>query len=189
MASKPKKQFLSLKKKVEVIRAAEENRGISIRELGERFNCGKTQIAKILKDKESLLSLYSRNISSTRVITGGRKSEYDEINKTLYDWYTLACSKNVFPAGPQLIEKAKQIAAALGKPEFKGSRGWLDKWKKRYNIKNFRICGESGDVQGSTVDSWKERLPQVLAGFSMNDIWNFDETGLFWKALPDRGLG
>ena len=71
IASKPKKQFLSLKKKVEVIRAAEENRGISIRELGERFNCGKTQIAKIVKDKESLLSLHSRNISSTRVITGG----------------------------------------------------------------------------------------------------------------------
>ena len=141
IASKPKKQFLSLKKKVEVIRAAEENRGISIRELGERFNCGKTQLAKILKDKESLLSLHSRNISSTRVITGGRKSEYDEINKTLYDWYTLACSKNVFPAGPQLIEKAKQIAAVLGKSEFKGSRSWLDKWKKGITSRIFESAG------------------------------------------------
>ena len=82
------------------------------------------QIAKILKNKESILSSYSSNISCTRV-NPGRKSEYEEINKVLHDWYTLACSKNIFPMGPQLIEKAKQIAVSLGKPEFKGSRGWL----------------------------------------------------------------
>ena len=66
--------------------------------------------------------------------------------------------------GPQLIETSKQIAVSLGK-KFKGSRGWLEKWKKRYNIKNLRISGESGDVQGTTVDSWKERLPELLSGF------------------------
>ena len=127
--SKPKKNYLTLKKKVDVIKISEENRGITIRELAERFNCGKTQIAKILKNKEPILSSYSSNISATRV-NPGRKSEYEEINKVLYDWYTLACSKNIFPMGPQLIEKAKQIAVSLGKPEFKGSSGWLEKWKK-----------------------------------------------------------
>ena len=55
--------------------------------------------------------------------------------------------------GPQLAEKARQIATCLGKHDFKGSNGWLEKWKKRYNIKQLRISGESGDVQGSTVDS------------------------------------
>ena len=49
MTSKPKKNFLTLKKKVEVIRTAEKNRGMGVRELGEIFNCSKTQIAKILK--------------------------------------------------------------------------------------------------------------------------------------------
>ena len=52
-----------------------------------------------------------------------------------------------------------------------------------------RICGESGDVQGPTVVSWKERLPELLSGFASDDIWNIDETGLFWKALPDQGFG
>ena len=32
------------------------------------------------------------------------------------------------------MEKAKEITENLGKPQFKGSRGWLDKWKKRYNV-------------------------------------------------------
>ena len=83
MASKSKKIFLTLKKKVEVIRTAEKNRGMGVRELGEIFNCSKTQITKILKNKESPLSLYGSNFSGTRVVTGGRKSEYEEINKVL----------------------------------------------------------------------------------------------------------
>ena len=53
MASKSKKQFLTLKKKVEVIRTVKKNRGMGVRELGEIFNCSKTQVAKILKKRDS----------------------------------------------------------------------------------------------------------------------------------------
>ena len=91
--------------------------------------------------------------------------------------------------GPQIAEKGRQIAAALGKPEFKGSNGWLEKWKKCYNLTQFSICGESGTVSGETVDSWKERLPEILQGYKKENILNLDETGCFWKALPDRGFG
>ena len=33
------------------------------------------------------------------------------------------------------------------------------------NIKQLVISGESGDVQGKTVDSWKERLPELLQSY------------------------
>ena len=39
-----------------------------------------------------------------------------------------------------------------------------EKWKKRFAIKQLKICGESGEVQGETVDSWKERLPEIVQG-------------------------
>ena len=127
MASKPKRNYRTLQKKVDVIKAAEGNRGLSLRELGERFQCGKAQIAYILKNKESIVSLYESNMSCSRVYASkmcDRKSEYSDVNKSLYDWYVLACSKNIFPMGPQLIEKAKQIASPLGKQTFMGSK-WL----------------------------------------------------------------
>ena len=44
-------------------------------------------------------------------------------------------------------------------------------------------------MYGPTVDSWKERLPELVAGYARDDIRNFDETELFWKALPDHGFG
>ena len=49
------------------------------------------------------------------------------------------CLFQEYPGGPELIEKAKEIAEKLGKSNFKGSRGWLYKWKKRYNIRQFKI--------------------------------------------------
>ena len=52
------------------------------------------------------ISLEAGSIAVARV----RTSEYAEVNDKLYEWYLLACSKNIFPGGPQLIEKAKQIA-------------------------------------------------------------------------------
>ena len=57
-----------------------------------------------------------------------------------------------------------------------------------YNVRQMKVSGESGDVSGATVDSWKERLPDILHGYSADDIWNLDETGCFWRALPDKGF-
>ena len=44
-------------------------------------------------------------------------------------------------------------------------------------------------MNGETVLSWKERLPEIIEGYRKDDIWNMDETGVFWKALPNRGFG
>ena len=41
-----KRNYLSLEKKVEVIKYLQENPGTSIRALVEKFGCGRTQIAK-----------------------------------------------------------------------------------------------------------------------------------------------
>ena len=118
-----------------------------------------------------------------------RGSTLSEVNEALYDWLRLAVSKNLFPDGRILSQNAKEIAQHLGFAEFKASNGWLDRWKKRHNINQMTVSGESGDVSGATVDSWKERLPHILEGYSAKDIWNLDEIGCFWRALPDKGFG
>ena len=136
MASKQKRNYLPLKVKVEVIKAHEKDRGLNHRSLAEIFQYGRTQIAHILKNKESIMSLFKGNASGSKIHSTkvSRACEFEEVNKALYEWYLLACSKNIYPGGPQLIEKAKFIAERLGMFNFKGSNGWLGKWKARYNI-------------------------------------------------------
>ena len=162
--------------------------GKSVQAISEELRCGKTQIYGILKNKEATVALYESNASSSlhQSRKRTRLSEYSEVKDALYEWYLLACSKNSYPDGSQLKEKAKEIAERLGNSDFKGTNGWLDKWKKRHNITRVTICGESGDVCGDTVYSWKEILPEIMNGYAKEDIYNLDETGC---SLPDKGFG
>ena len=185
MASR-KRTHLSIEKKAEVIKYAKDHTGVGIRALAESFGIGKTQVSGILKNKETILAAYESNASTSKK---PRLSKYSDVNEKLYEWYTMACSKNIYPGGPQLTAKAKEIAVRLGKADFEGTSGWLSKWKKRYHVKRVSVCGESGDVCGDTVTSWKERLPEILRGYDKRDVFNLDETGCFWRALPDRGFG
>ena len=52
-----------------------------------------------------------------------------------------------------------------------------------------KVSGESGDVSGDCVRSWKERLPDILKCYKNEDIYNLDESGCFWRALLDSGFG
>ena len=62
------------------------------------------------------------------------------------------------------------------------SNGWLEKCKTRHNVKQFRQAGEDEEVNAETLKSWAERLPEILNGYELKDVWNADETGLFWHA-------
>ena len=124
-----------------------------------------------------------------RSLKRSRTSQFSDINDILYRWYLLAVSKNIYPDGSQLCSQAKMIGQSLGISEFKASNGWLEKWKLRHNIRKETVCGESAEVRGDTVQSWKERITEIIEGYSAENIWNIDETGCFWRALPEKGLG
>ena len=182
---------LTLAKKVELKCTAEKSPGISVRTLANLFQCGKTEVASVLKNEQSILSLYEANAlsSSCHARKQPRSSAFAEVNDALYKWYQLATSKSIYPGGPQLAEKAREIAARLRLSDFRGTNRWSEKWKKWYNVRRVSICGESGDVSGVTAESWKERLPELVWGYKNEDIWNMDETGCLWRALPDKGFG
>ena len=50
------------------------------------------------------------------------------------------------------------------------------------------ISGEAGEVPITTVKAWMERLPELVKGYSYEDVLNMDELGLFFKGLPQKGL-
>ena len=91
--------------------------------------------------------------------------------------------------GPMLQEEALEISKRLDSAnfeQFRASSGWLEKWKATYGIVNRLVEGESGEVQEQTIESWMERLREICIGYRLQDIWNMDETGCFFRALPDK---
>ena len=85
--------------------------------------------------------------------------------------------------------KGRTFAKDLGLNDFKGSNGWLESFLKRNNIVFKTQSGEHAEVNRDTVSQWRETLPSLCKGYSPKDIFNMDETGLFYKdsTVPPPG--
>jgi hypothetical protein len=64
---------------------------------------------------------------------------------------------------------------------FEFSNGWLEAFKNRRGIKSYRRFEESGSANTAVIE---ENLPQIcltLDQYERCDIYNMDETGLFYR--------
>jgi hypothetical protein len=121
-----------------------------------------------------------------------RKARFDDVDVALLIWFKKTRMNNpeVAISGRVLLEKANNFAKVLAHSE-DISAAWIDRWKTRHNTVSKKRCGESATVRESDLllQEWKDiKLRQILDAFSPRDIYNADETGLFWKALPDHIL-
>lgn len=157
-----------------------------MRATAEKFDSGKSQIQSILAKRTEILDEYSANKNA--LSKPARASQTQNIDEAMYEWYQRARIKNIPVTGPMLQEKAKRASEEHGDSEFTASNGWLDRFKKRFNIKSNVISGEAGGVREETVTSWQERLPNILSGYSPENIFNMDETGQFFRAPLNRSL-
>ncbi|XP_022169931.1 tigger transposable element-derived protein 6-like [Myzus persicae] len=64
----------------------------------------------------------------------------------------------------------------------------MESFKNRHNIVWYQICGESNSVDVQNVDEWKVKLKLIIEGYEPKNIYNGDETGLFFRALPSKTL-
>ena len=103
-------------------------------------------------------------------------------------WFCEARARNIPVSGKLMQEKALLIAMEQGLDNFTPSNGWLESFNRRHNIKLAVLSGEAGDVDSSVVSDWKKRLPQLCDGYDDKDIFNADETGLYYRALSNRSM-
>ena len=59
----------------------------------------------------------------------------------------------------------------------------------RHAITSKKVSGESEKVTKEMTASWEEiTLPTILTRYQLKNIFNADEFGLFYKALPSKSL-
>ena len=90
--------------------------------------------------------------------------------------------------GPLLCALAQDEAKDLGLADFKASEGWLHKFKTRHQIQAKSVSGEAKSVNLQVVEDWKRQFPEIIAGYSAVDIFNCDESGLFYKITSQKSL-
>jgi hypothetical protein len=76
----------------------------------------------------------------------------------------------------------------LEPPKF--SNGWLEGFKTRFKIKEYVQHGEASSVAVNDFNSIKsiQHVRDLAAQYGPENTYNIDETGLFWKLVPERTL-
>lgn len=73
---------------------------------------------------------------------------------------------------------------------FKAGSGWLKRFKDRHGVRALSIQGESLSAVTDSIDPFKKRLSQIIEekGLTLTQVFNCDETGLYWKLMPNKTL-
>lgn len=139
--------------------------------------------------------LTNRKKIEDSAVMGGCKQQkikhgkFEQLEEILLDWFNQARALNLPVNGNIVTEKAHEIAKRLNIDNFTGSGGWIDRFKTRHGIVYRQICGESESVNDDDIIVWSEKiLPDLLKDYSLDDVFNADEFGLFFKLMPDKSL-
>ncbi|KAL4126215.1 hypothetical protein QTP88_010441 [Uroleucon formosanum] len=151
---------LTLSDKVKLIKL-KETQNLSTNELITRFKCGKTQVYDAIKNKENIMDEWvnSKNSGKSKRV---KTPSFEQIDEKLYEWFVSVRSKNLPISGPIIQTEAIKLA-------------------EKMNVKDFKASNE-------TVVEWKQKISRLIAGYEAKDVYNADETGLFFRGIPTKSL-
>ena len=187
MASR-KRKILSLEERIKVIERSEKGMETA-KSIAESLGVGKTQIRSIFLDKEKIIETWKQGVcGSDRKYIKARNCAFKDVNELVWEWFTIARSKNIPITGRLIQEKALMFSEERNEDGFKASNGWLEAWRKRYSVKSCVLSGEAADVSDDIISDWSARLSSMCEGYSLNNIFNADETGMFFRSIPNRSM-
>ena len=185
-----KQRSLTLAEKISILDKAKTMMPMKQRDLAVELNVPRATLQKLISN-ESKLRVEMASVGSTDAHVllkkkrqrGGKDLEVEE---ALLLWFEKATAKKLSINGPILKEKVESLAFKLGKANFKASDGWLHRWKVRNDVVYKRAHSEAQSADKNGADIWgNSMMQQILSEFSPNDIYNADETGLYYRATPD----
>lgn len=154
--------------------------------IAKELGVNHSTISTIKKNKHKIEPLFNANVLKPKRV---RESSQEQVDVALLQWFKLQRNRGIPVNGPMLQEKASCFAKDLNILNFNCSASWISRFKTRHNIVAGKIAGESLSVEQSDVTEWLTKVwPNLRAKFSDDNIFNADETGLFYKLTPDKTL-
>ena len=135
---------------------------------GQKINRGKVGLS------ESTLRGFIKN-----------KAQLVETFKHL--WISPKNVKGSLPSMEMILAKAKSLAVQMGL-DFEPTESWVRRMKKRNNISYKKAHGEKLSADAPAAKQFVEDdLPKLLERYHPDDVFNCDETGLYWRGISNRG--
>jgi hypothetical protein len=113
-----------------------------------------------------------------------------EVDAALSQWVIQKLHAKVRLTGDVIRAKARDFCQQFKSPPdtLKFSEGWLRRFKSRLGLSHYVFHGEAASAPLQNLDDERYRLHHILSMYAPWDIYNVDETGLFYRMAPNHGL-
>ena len=144
-----------------------------------------TPLPRVLSPQFAFLdTLHTHQLSDKR----SRTEQWPELDQALFEWIQRA-EGQITISQEVIWEKERQFWPVLypekEMPQF--SNDWLYGFQSRKNIRRNAQYGEAGSLSENAAAEMV-KIRQALSTYAPQDIFNCDETGLYWKMIPDQSL-
>jgi hypothetical protein len=148
----------------------------------------RTTINKTWKDQEKWLSILTT--SRTSHTFRQRTVQFPEVDKAMQIWTSQAVAAGLPLSDMILQQKGLEFARMLNiEDQLKCTNGWVYKFKLRNGLQKIKLSGEANSAPIESLPEERARLHAILAKYDKEDIYNADETGLFFRMEPNQILG
>jgi len=118
-----------------------------------------------------------------------RQTEHPEVTEMMDLWVSKAMGDGILLTGEVLCQKWNAFAKLVGIPkedQLKLSNGWLESFKDRHGLKEVKRHGEAASASADTMEKERKMVQELIMkyGYELCDIFNMDETGLFYGYTP-----
>lgn len=190
MAARPtaKRRQFTLEEKISVLRAVDSGQKKS--NIAKDFGISASTLSTFLKDRDKIQREYNESNAGSASRKRIRTANFEDIDKSVYKWFLEVRSQDIPVSGPMLCAKARDFAVIYGVDEqFKATQGWLRAFRSRHDVVFKGVAGEENSAPQDIAQGWREReMLKILSEYDPDDIFNADETALFFKLLPERTL-
>ncbi|GFX11792.1 tigger transposable element-derived protein 1 [Trichonephila clavipes] len=192
------RQSISLETKLAILDRLGKGEGSTA--IGKHFNLGESTVRAIKKNEAAIRkSVISGTKLSTKFASYRRDVLLERTERAIAIWIEEQVQRRIPVSGYLIQEKALQFyksmkqsepstSTSLAGKEFSASKGWLTGFLKRNALHNIKITGESATADEGAPKMFPEELAKIIedGDYSADQVFNADETRLYWKKLPNR---
>lgn len=183
LKQKQQRSAISNDLKRQICEWSEANKNKTHQEIASEFNekdsnidIKRSTVTKILQQKDKWKAV--TNTEDSAQTFRHKEVKFPILDRAMSLWVENVTAGGVILTDLLIKEKARIFAEAFNiqENELVFSNGWLQKFKKRNNIRRFRIHGESGSAPLASLSEERAKLHQLLSRFTLDQIYNIDET-------------
>ncbi|UYV80132.1 hypothetical protein LAZ67_18001789 [Cordylochernes scorpioides] len=181
-----KYRILKLGEKLDVL--SDIKKGLSYTTIMQKYKISKTTVYDIKKSELKLTKFVDSTEKDVKKFSQVKNPLYENVDKAVNIWYESQRLSGVPIRGIELQTAASHFASKLNNPTFKASGGWLSRYRARHNLKNKKVVGEALSADEDAANRFKDDFHKLMTDekYEQFQIYNADETGVYWKSLPDN---